>query len=94
MKKIYKILTAVSVFAAALSCDKDSAETGSLKVGILGDSISTYEGFIDNSYKSYYPRVQEGVKADVDNWTETYWGILLNEYWHAELDVNASYSGT
>ena len=94
MKQIYKILTAVSVFAAAVSCDKDSAETGSLKVGILGDSISTYEGYIDNSYKSYYPRVEEGVKADVDNWTETYWGILLNEYWHAELDVNASYSGT
>ena len=94
MKKIYKILTAVSVFAAALSCDKDSAETGSLKVGILGDSISTYEGFIDNSYKSYYPRVEEGVKADVDDWTKTYWGILLNQYWYAELDVNASYSGT
>ena len=94
MRQIYKILTAVSVFAVVVSCDKDSAETGSLKVGILGDSISTYEGYIDNSYKSYYPRVEEGVKADVDNWTETYWGILLNEYWHAELDVNASYSGT
>ena len=94
MKKIYKILTAVSVFAVALSCDKDSVETGSLKVGILGDSISTYEGFIDNSYKSYYPRVEEGVKADVDDWTKTYWGILLNQYWYAELDVNASWSGT
>ena len=99
MKRFYILF--LSVLCICSCADKfsgtsDTLGTGNgvLSVGILGDSISTYEGYIDSSYKSYYPRIQDGVRADVDDWTKTYWGILLQEYWHAELDVNASWSGT
>lgn len=98
MRKVFMTVAAAMVVFAANSCAKDEASDGVLRVGILGDSISTYEDYIDSSYKSYYPRqeVRDGflAKADVDDWTKTYWGVLLNEYWNAELDVNASWSGT
>jgi hypothetical protein len=60
-----------------------------LRVGVIGDSISSFSGIIPNGYKAYYPKSD----CDVDKWTKTYWGILINEYWNAELDVNCSWSG-
>ena len=62
--------------------------TKKLRVGVIGDSISTFSGVIPSAYKAYYP------KGDVDLWTETYWARLINEYWNAELDLNCSYSGS
>ena len=62
--------------------------TKKLRVGVIGDSISTFSGAIPSAYKAYYP------KGDVDVWTETYWALLINEYWKAELDLNCSYSGS
>ena len=62
--------------------------TKKLRVGVIGDSISTFSGAIPSAYKAYYP------KGDVDMWTETYWALLINEYWDAELDLNCSYSGS
>ena len=62
--------------------------TKKLRVGVIGDSISTFSGAIPSAYKAYYP------KGDVDMWTETYWALLINEYWKAELDLNCSYSGS
>lgn len=104
VRKIFMMSAAALMVLAANSCTRDNGlaalgtDGGPLRIGILGDSISTYEGYIDNSYKSYYPReeVRDGelVGSDVDDWTKTYWGILLEEYWNAELDVNASWSGT
>lgn len=62
------------------------------RLGILGDSISTYEGKIPSGYSKYYPTTNSAC-ADVDSWTKTYWGHLINDYWHCELDVNSSWSG-
>ena len=62
--------------------------TKKLRVGVIGDSISTFSGVIPSAYKAYYP------KGDVDMWTETYWARLINDYWNAELDLNCSYSGS
>ena len=47
-----------------------------LKLSILGDSISTFQGkLVPNNIGlyAYYPQ------GDVINWTDTYWGKLCNE---------------
>ena len=75
---------------AAAYAKTTQEKTGSkkvLKVGIIGDSISTFKDIIPSGHQSYYPR------GDVDSWTKTWWALLINEYWDAELDVNCSYSG-
>ena len=67
-----------------------TAENAPKKLAIIGDSISTFEGVIPSSHRKYYPTSG----CDVDDWTKTYWGLLINEYWHCELDVNTSWSGS
>ena len=77
-------------FIKTLTIDAAAASaSANLKVGVIGDSISSFSGIIPNGYKAYYPKSD----CDVDKWTKTYWGILINEYWKAELDVNCSWSG-
>ena len=60
------------------------------RLGIMGDSISTFEGIIPSDHRTYYPKSD----CDVSDWTKTYWGILANKYWKCELDVNTSWSGS
>ena len=60
------------------------------RVGVMGDSISTFEGIIPSSHRKYYPT--DG--CDVDTWQKTYWGQLITNYWHCELDMNTSWSGS
>lgn len=64
-----------------------------LRLGILGDSISTFKGIIPSSHRAYYPTTNAAC-ADVDSWEKTYWGHLVNDYWHCELDVNSAWSGS
>ena len=63
------------------------------RLGILGDSISTFQGKIPSSHRTYYPSTN-AAGADVTSWEKTYWGHLINDYWHCELDVNSSWSGS
>jgi len=58
------------------------------KLGIMGDSISSFEGIIPSDHRAYYPA------GDVDSWEKTYWGVLAKQYWNCELDVNTSWSGS
>lgn len=60
-----------------------------LRVGVLGDSISSFEGQIPEGHKAYYPKSD----CDVDVWQKAYWGLLITKYWDAELDMNVSWSG-
>ena len=70
------------------------------KVGVLGDSISTFDGTLCNTdYKPFYPAEDPnvGVNADiaVDSKEKTYWWRLINNYMkNGVLDVNSSWSGT
>lgn len=57
------------------------------KLGIIGDSISTYSGFLPSGYQTYYPRYT------VTDPEKTWWKQLLNET-EMELCVNASWSGS
>ena len=63
------------------------------RLAIIGDSISTFEGIIPASHKAYYTNPPAS-DCDVTDWTQTYWGRLINDYWHSTLDVNTSWSGS
>lgn len=68
------------------------------RVGILGDSISTFLGWIDSSYSAYYPTsdsIEKGGTGTVQSVEKTYWWKIINEKMkYGVLDVNNSYSGT
>lgn len=61
-------------------------------VSVLGDSISTYEGYIPKNYKVYYDEERQkrnGLTSVYDTW----WA-KVNQYLKAYLCVNNSYSGS
>jgi hypothetical protein len=68
--------------------ESEAPKTFPKRLGILGDSISTYEGKILTGHRTYYPA------GDVNDWKKTYWGILVGEYWHCDDFVNSSWSGS
>lgn len=63
-----------------------------LFVSILGDSISTYEGYNPEGYSVFYDKtmqMQNGLSSVYDTW----WA-KVNQALHAYLCVNNSYSGS
>lgn len=58
------------------------------KISILGDSLSTFAGYIPSQNISYYPNVNN----DVNSVEQTWWDILLNTI-NATLEINNSFSG-
>lgn len=58
---------------------------------ILGDSYSTFEGFIPKEYACYYPYPE--MVDDVLSVNDTWWHKLINQQ-GMRLLVNNSYSGT
>ena len=59
------------------------------KISIIGDSISTYSGYIPDGYATYYPRSGN----DIDSVEKTWWKQLINETGLVLLK-NASWSGS
>ncbi len=61
-------------------------------VSIVGDSISTYEGFIPDGYELFYNREKQLINGLSDVY-DTWWA-KVNQFLHAYICVNNSYSGT
>jgi hypothetical protein len=62
-----------------------------IRVSIIGDSISTFAGFIPSGFHYHYPAA-DGSLVDV---SETYWyRLIYNKMSNAVLDKNISYSAT
>ena len=59
--------------------------------GILGDSYSTFEGWIPGEYACYYPNPEK--VADVLSVENTWWHILMRRK-GLQLVINDSYSGS
>lgn len=76
----------IKKYIESIQSDRDTKLKGK-KLGIIGDSISTYQGYIPSGYVTFYPR---NTVTDVEN---TWWKQLLNET-GMELCVNASWSGS
>ncbi len=80
MKKITLMLVALAI-AMTASAQK--------KVSILGDSYSTFRGYIPQHYDVYYPI--EGV--DVKEVEQTWWSLFIAKNGH-QLEKNNSWSGS
>lgn len=61
-------------------------------VSVLGDSISTYEGYIPPNYKVYYDEDRQKING-LTSVYDTWWA-KVNQYLKAYLCVNNSFSGS
>jgi len=62
-----------------------------VRVGVIGDSISTFEGWIPEGYVAYYPNSS----SDIKTVEQTYWHRLIYDLMpDAILDRNISFSAT
>jgi lysophospholipase L1-like esterase len=69
-----------------------SESTIKKRVSILGDSISTYQGYTPYPSNYQYPK---GSYADFTSVTQTWWHKLIYQKMsNAKLEVNSSYTGT
>ena len=62
-------------------------------ISILGDSYSTFEGYVTPSTNEMWYYEENGNKTDVDDVTETWWWQVAKEGGY-RLCVNNSYSGS
>lgn len=74
----------------AMIADNLTSRLWGKKVSIIGDSISTYSGYIKSGYATWYPNTSA---PDVTSVEDTWWKKVL-ENSGAVLEVNASYSGS
>ncbi len=59
------------------------------RVSVIGDSISTFEGWMPSGYVKYYPN------KTVTNASQTYWyKLIYNKMSNATLEKNIAWSGT
>ncbi|MBP5636982.1 MAG: hypothetical protein J6X25_05660 [Bacteroidales bacterium] len=80
----------IDVNLARASVNGEEPKGFPTRLGIMGDSISTFSGIIPSDHRAYYPKSD----CDVNDWKKTYWGVLATQYWKCELDVNTSWSGS
>lgn len=87
-----KRLTAIMLLGAALVIPAAARQHRS--VSILGDSYSTFEGFVEPSTNEmWYTAKPYTDRTDVDDVTQTWWHIFLTEN-DCLLERNNSYSGS
>lgn len=61
------------------------------RMSVIGDSISTFKGWIPSGYSAHYPAT-DGTLTLVN---ETYWYRLINDYMKdCEFDTNIAFSGS
>lgn len=76
-----------------LPADPDKKQGEMLRISIIGDSISTFAGWVPNGYGCHYPKTEPGY--DVTSADKTWWHRLIYHYLpSARLDMNLSYAGT
>ncbi|MBR5885814.1 MAG: hypothetical protein IKY93_04090 [Alistipes sp.] len=76
---------------AGLPKDTTPASAEPKKVSVIGDSISTFRGYIPYKYSTYYPRA-DGTFISVE---DMYWYQLIYKHMtNARLERNIAYSGS
>jgi len=89
MKKL--LLMIVAGVLASLGAISQSAVEVKQTISILGDSYSTFSGFIPEDYPSWYTSSDLG-RTDVTDVKQTWWWKTIKEGGY-KLGVNDSYSG-
>ena len=85
MKQILLVVSALLMLAESIS----ARET----IAILGDSYSTFEGFIPPQNAIWYHARPDRSQTDVDDVMQTWWWRTINEGGY-KLGVNDSWSGS
>ena len=91
VQPVEAVPAAAAVPAADASATAVPSATVSLqgkKVSILGDSISTFDGYIPTDYNIFYPG-----SGNISTVEKTWWWQVMNAT-GMELNANASYSNT
>ncbi len=66
-----------------------------VRIGIMGDSISTFKGWIPSQFAAYYPHTNSTNGKSLTEVEQTWWYRLIYDLMPcAELDKNLSYSGS
>ena len=74
-----------------LPADPNVKPKAAKRLSVIGDSISTFRGWIPGGYSSHYPAV-DGTLTLVN---ETYWYRLVHDYMKdCEFDTNIAFSGS
>ena len=74
-----------------LPADPNVKPKAAKRLSVIGDSISTFRGWIPGGYSAHYPAV-DGTLTLVN---ETYWYRLVHDYMKdCEFDTNISFSGS
>jgi hypothetical protein len=90
-----RLIIAFALFAAA-SLGMNAGKTWQYKpsVSILGDSYSTFEGYVDPATNEMWYTVEDKEKrTDVHDVTQTWWWMFIKENGF-RLEQNNSYSGS
>ncbi|MCF0172705.1 MAG: hypothetical protein HUJ91_03105 [Bacteroidales bacterium] len=85
MKKLLTLTLAVLLIAVSA----DAKTKRPLKVSVLGDSYSTFEGVIPQGYAPFYPNEECGVTDP----SQTWWGLFVASGNYV-LEANDSWGGT
>lgn len=71
--------------------DPNPVTKGKKRVSIIGDSISTFRGWVPSGYSTHYPAT-DGTLTTVN---ETYWYRLINDFMkNAQFETNIAFSGS
>lgn len=92
MKKL--IIAAALVMTATMGANAKKVWDYKPSVSILGDSYSTYEGYIEpKTNDMWYWKVDPDNRTDVHDVTQTWWWMFIKENGF-RLEQNNSYSGS
>lgn len=83
MKKLLLFVLLIPLFVGAQS---------RLRVSVLGDSYSTFQGYIPEGNESWYFTQADTSRTDVDNVTQTWWWQVISQAGYL-IEKNESYSG-
>lgn len=92
IRMVWAVALGMVMFAGATVRAEQPARAAKPVVSILGDSYSTFLGYIpeDNAY--WYSTSPDRTRTDVDDVTQTWWWQLISEGGYI-LGKNESYSG-
>lgn len=82
-----------SFIIALLALYTTSTCAQSLSISVLGDSYSTFEGYVTPSTNEMWYYEESGNRTDVDDVTQTWWWLVAKQGGY-RLCVNNSYSGS
>ena len=70
MKKVLLLILLIPLLASAQN---------RLRVSVLGDSYSTFQGYIPEGNETWYYTPADTSRTDVDNVTQTWWWQVINQ---------------